>query len=105
MQLKYDLEKNVSLVKFSDGQMEFSFNENINKNFIKNLSQKLFNWTGKRWIITLSKEKGQPTHQETQLEKNRTQLKEAMKTNVYEKMIEAFPDAKLITIEKNEEKK
>ena len=105
MQLKYDLEKNVSLVKFLDGQMEFSFNENINKNFIKNLSQKLFNWTGKRWIITLSKEKGQPTHQETQLEKNQTQLKEAIKTNVYEKMIEAFPDAKLITVEKSEEKK
>jgi len=59
MQLKYDLEKNVSLVKFSNGQIEFSFNENINKNFIKNLSQKLFTWTGKRWIITLSKEKGQ----------------------------------------------
>ena len=52
MQLKYDLEKNVSLVKFSNGQMEFSFNENIDKNFIKNLSKKLFVWTGKRWIIT-----------------------------------------------------
>ena len=104
MQLKYDLEKNVSLVKFSNGQMEFSFNENIDKNFIKNLSKKLFVWTGKRWIITLSKEKGQPTHQEIKLEKKQTQLDEAIKTNVYKKMIEAFSDAKLITVEENEEK-
>ena len=105
MQLKYDLEKNVSLVKFSNGQMEFSFNENIDKNFIKNLSAKLFDWTGKRWIITLSKEKGQPTHQEIKLEKKQTQLDEAIKTNAYKKMLEAFSDAKLITVEENEEKK
>ena len=104
MQLKYNLEKNVSLVKFSNGQMEFSFNENIDKNFIKNLSKKLFVWTGKRWIITLSKEKGQPTHQEIKLEKKQTQLDEAIKTNVYKKMIEAFSDAKLITVEENEGK-
>ena len=104
MQLKYDLEKNVSLVKFSNGQMEFSFNENIDKNFIKNLSKKLFVWTGKRWIITLSKEKGQPTHREIKLEKKQTQLDEAIKTNAYKKMLEAFSDAKLITVEENEEK-
>ena len=104
MQLKYDLEKNVSLVKFSNGQMEFSFNENIDKNFIKNLSKKLFVWTGKRWIITLSKEKGQPTHQEIKLEKKQTQLDEVINTNAYKKMLEAFSDAKLITVEENEEK-
>ena len=84
--------------------MEFSFNENIDKNFIKNLSQKLFVWTGKRWIITLSKEKGQPTHREIKLEKKQTRLDEATKTKAYEKMLEAFSDAKLITIEENEEK-
>ena len=105
MQLKYDLEKNVSLVKFSNGQMEFSFNENIDKNFIKNLSKKLFIWTNKRWIISLSREKGQPTHQEIKLKKKQTQLDEAIKTNAYKKMLEAFSDAKLIAVEENEEKK
>ena len=105
MELKYDLEKNVSLVKFSNGQLEFSLNENINKNFIKNLSKKLFNWTGKRWIISLSKEKGYPTYQEIKLEKKQTQLDGAVKTNVYKEMLEAFSDAKLISIEENKEKK
>ena len=105
MQLKHDLERNVSLVKFSNGKMEFSFNENIDKNFIKNLSKKLFVWTKKRWIISLSREKGQPTHQEIKLKKKQTQLDEAIKTNAYKKMQEAFSDAKLIAVEENEEKK
>ena len=56
MELKYDLERNVKLVKFEDGKIDINFNENLNKNFIKKLSQSLFEWTGKRWIITLSKE-------------------------------------------------
>ena len=105
MQLKYDLEKNVSLVKFSNGLMEFSFNENIDKNFIKNLSKKLFDWTGKIWIITLSKKKGQPTYQENKLIKKQTQLNEEIKTNVYKKMLEAFHDAKLIDVEESKKKK
>ena len=104
MHLKYDLEKNVRLVKFFDGQIEISFNENLDKGFVKNLSKKLFEWTDKRWIITLSKEKGQPTHQEIKLEKKQTRLDEAIKTNAYKKMLEAFSDAKLITVEENEEK-
>ena len=105
MQLKYNLEKNVRLVKFSDGQMEFSFNENLDKDFIKNLSKKLFDWTGKRWMITLSKAIYQPTYQEIKIEKKQIQLKEAIKTNTYKKMLEVFPDAKLISIEENKEKK
>ena len=104
MQLKYDLEKNVRLVKFLNGQMEFSFNENLDKNFIKNLSNKLFDWTAKRWIITLSKEKGQSTHQEIKLEKKKIQLDEAIKGKVYNKMLDAFSDAKLISIKQNGEK-
>lgn len=105
MKLKYDLEKNVSLVKFLNGQIEFSFNENIDKNFIKNLSRKLFDWTNKRWIITLSKEKGQPTHQEVRLEKKYNQLEEAKKTNAYKKIKEMFSDAELIELEEESEKK
>ena len=53
---------------------------------------------------TLSKEIGQPTYQEIKLEKKQTQLDEAIKTNAYKKMLEAFSDAKLITVEENEEK-
>ena len=72
MELKYDLEKNVNLIKFSDGKIDISFNDNLAKNFVKNLSQKLLEWTGKRWLITLTKAPGQKTFSEMQaIKKNR----------------------------------
>ena len=58
MKLKYELEKNVNLVSFEKQRIEISFNENLDKDFIKNLSSKLYDWTNLRWIITLSKIKG-----------------------------------------------
>ena len=62
--MKHDLEKNVNLIKFSDGKIDISFNENLNKNFVRNLSEKLLEWTGKRWVITLTKKPGQKTYAE-----------------------------------------
>ena len=61
VELKYDLEKNVNLIKFAEGKIDISFNENLNKNFVRNLSEKLLKWTGKRWVITLTKGIGQKT--------------------------------------------
>ena len=59
MKLKYELEKNVNLVSFEKNRIEISFNDNLDKNFVKDLSLKLFEWTGERWIITFSKSKGE----------------------------------------------
>jgi DNA polymerase-3 subunit gamma/tau len=42
-------------------RIEISFNEDLDKDFIKDLSSKLYEWTNERWIITLSKIKGQPS--------------------------------------------
>ena len=38
VELKYDLERNVKLVSFNKGKIDISFNEKLNKNFIKNLN-------------------------------------------------------------------
>ena len=67
MELKYDLERNVKLANFENGNIDINFNENINKNFIKKLSQSLFEWTGKRWIITISKNSDLKTFHEKKI--------------------------------------
>jgi len=59
IKLKYELEKNVNLVKFERNRIEISFNDNLDKDFVKDLSAKLFEWTSERWIITFSKSKGE----------------------------------------------
>ena len=66
IQLKYDLEKNVNLIKFAEGKIDITFNQNLDKNFVRNLSTKLVEWTGTRWVITLSKEMGERTFFQTQ---------------------------------------
>ena len=102
IQLKYDLEKNVNLVKFSKGKIDITFNENLDKNFVRNLSEKLLEWTGARWVITLTKEKGQKTFSELQSIKKKELLDQEKKGKTYEKFKSIFSDAKLLEIEKEE---
>ncbi len=97
--LKYELEKNVRLVKFENGFIEIEFSDNLPKDFIKNLSNKLIEWTGKRWIITLSKNKGMATEKETKIEEKKNNLEKAKETDVYKKTMKFFSDAKLTEID------
>ena len=104
IKLKYELENNVNLVTFSEGRMEIAFNENLDKDFIKDLSNKLYNWTNKRWIISLSKKDGAISKkQEKQINKKKL-FEDAKKSKVYKKVLETFPDAELINIEAYEDK-
>jgi len=103
IELKFDLERNVRLVKFEQGKIDISFNENLSKDFIKNLSQRLIEWTGKRWIITLSKDQGQTTVHETKQQLKAKLMEEMKQTEEYKKILEAFPDAELIDVQDKEE--
>ena len=102
IELKYDLERNVKLVSFNSGKIDISFNEKLNKNFIKNLTEKLNIWTGERWIISLSKNEEAKSIYEKKQE-NKINLFENFKKNKLAKDLEAaFPDAKLIEIKEEE---
>ena len=102
IELKYDLERNVKLVSFNSGKIDICFNEKLNKNFIKNLTEKLNIWTGERWIISLSKnEEAKSIYEKKQ--KNKINLIENFKKNKLAKDLEAaFPDAKLIELKEEE---
>jgi len=100
IELKFDLERNVRLVKFSNGKIDIAFNEKLSKNFIKKLTSKLLEWTGHRWIITLSKDTGKQTIYEKKDELKKKLLEDAKKTEVYQRVKELFPDAELSNVEK-----
>ena len=95
IELKYDLERNVKLSKFEDGKIEMNFNENLNKNFIKKLSQNLFKWTGKRWIISLSKDKNLKTFHEVKIDQKNKILNKEKESVVFKEITSIFPDADL----------
>ena len=102
IQLKYDLEKNVNLIKFSQGKIDISFNQNLDKNFVRNLSEKLLKWTGNRWVITLSKKMGQKTFSEIQGIKKKELLEEAKKGETNKKFKNIFFDGELLEVKKSD---
>jgi DNA polymerase-3 subunit gamma/tau len=102
MELKYDLERNVKLVSFNRGAMDISFNEKLNKNFIKNLTEKLLLWTGERWIISLSKNVEAKSVYEKNLEVKNNKIEEFSNSKTAQEIKKAFPDAKLINLKDDE---
>jgi len=104
VELKFDLERNVKLVSFNKGKIDISFNENLNKNFIKNLTEKLLLWTGERWIISLSKNTEAKSIYEQNVAQKISELEEFNKSEQAKIIKEAFPDAQLSDIqeEKND---
>ena len=81
--------------------MEISFNEDLDINFIKDLSLKLYEWTNKRWIITLSKTKGQPSKKEKEVNLKSELIESVKNTTVYKEVLERFPDAEIIDVKTN----
>tara|TARA_X000000368_G_C23012936_1_gene704370 strand:- start:35 stop:1705 length:1671 start_codon:yes stop_codon:yes gene_type:complete len=102
IELKYDLERNVKLVSFNRGKIDISFNEKLNKNFIKNLTEKLLSWTGERWIISLSKNNEAKSIYEKNLENKDNMIEEFKKSKVARDIQKAFPDAKLVDLKEEE---
>ena len=101
VELKYDLER-VNLIKFSDGKIDIAFNENLSKNFVRNLSEKLLAWTSKRWVITLTKGLGQKTFLEMQSINKKELLENEKKNDVYKKFKNIFSDGELVEVSKKD---
>ena len=98
VELKYDLERNVNLVSFSHGKIDINFNENLSKNFVKNLSEKLYNWTGKRWIISFSQKIGKKSVFDIKKDKIKEDLTTFENNEITSKLKSIFPDAKITNV-------
>ena len=103
IKLKYEMEKNVNLVKFEKNIIEISFNENLDKNFVKELSSKLFEWTGERWMISFSQLKGEVSMREKRQEIKKSLIEKTKSSKIYKDVIKNFPDAELIDVNLNKE--
>ena len=99
IELKFDLERNVRVVKFETGKIDISFNEKLSKNFVRSLTEKLKLWTGERWIISLSKEIGKSSIFENKENYKKKLLQDGLESEVYKKIKENFPDAELNDVE------
>tara|TARA_B100000579_G_scaffold404849_1_gene390010 strand:+ start:51 stop:1697 length:1647 start_codon:yes stop_codon:yes gene_type:complete len=101
VKLKYELESNVNLVAFNQGRIEIAFNENLDKDFVKELAAKLYEWTDKRWIISLSKETGLISKKQEEKKNKEKIFDDVKKSEIYNKVLEILPDAELLEVKKN----
>ena len=83
MKLKYELENNVNLVSFSNMNIEISFNDKLNKSFIK--------------------EKGEMSEKEKKNSLKKKDIKDYESSNEFKNLLNAFPDIELINIEKKDD--
>ena len=90
IELKKDFESNVNIVDFKQGKINIEFNSNLSKNFSKLLTNKLFEWTGKKWVISFTNDK------RDRLANKEKDFEEIKSSEVYKSVMESFPDAEFI---------
>ena len=61
IQTKLALERDVRLVRCEDGTLEIALEPNAAKTLVNDLSRKLQLWTGRSWMVVISREPGAPT--------------------------------------------
>ncbi len=96
--LKSALERDVRLVRFEDGQLEIALEPSAAKMLVGELSRKLHDWTGRRWMVVVSAEPGAPSLR-TQAEERKTQLKsDARSDPLVQAVLSRFPGAEIVEV-------
>ena len=99
--LKKFLQEDVRLVSFEVGHIDINV-ESGNEEIIKDLIAKLYEWTDQRWIINVSMKKGDDTIIEKQKQKQDDIIAELSNSDEMKKVLEAFPDSEITSVNKIE---
>ncbi|MEM9277242.1 MAG: DNA polymerase III subunit gamma/tau [Pseudomonadota bacterium] len=101
--LKTAIKRHIRLVSFADGRIEMNLVENPSREFLPMLGKRLEEWTGKRWMLSVSKEDGAPTLAELERAENEARLDDAKSDPAVEAIMKQFPGAKIVDIRIREE--
>jgi DNA polymerase III subunit gamma/tau len=93
--LRSHLYANVHLVQFEPGRIELRPGEGAPRDLSNRLGQLLSQWTGRRWVVSVSGEPGEPTLREAEEAKARALKSEAAQDPLVRAVLEAFPGARI----------
>jgi DNA polymerase-3 subunit gamma/tau len=97
--LKVHLEEHVSLVKFDPaGSIELHLLAGAPKELPNDLREKLNAWTGKRWMVALSKTPGEPAIGAVQRERAAAELRDVQRHPAVAAVLQQFPDAEITSV-------
>ncbi|HET7802783.1 MAG TPA: DNA polymerase III subunit gamma/tau [Pseudolabrys sp.] len=98
---KMALERDVRLVRCEDGQLEIALEARAPKTLVHDLQRKLAGWTGKRWIVVVSKEQGAPTMR-AQADAHQAEIERGVQNDpLVQAVLSRFPGAKIVGVTQN----
>ena len=98
MQFKILVKNCVRLVSIKPGRLEINLTDDAPKTLLTDLSQKLSEWTGTRWMVSLSREQGGRTINETETARRDSMLSDARADPDVAAILSRFPGAKIINV-------
>jgi DNA polymerase-3 subunit gamma/tau len=98
---KMALERDVRLVRCEDGQLEIALEPSAPNTLVHDLQRKLTGWTGKRWIVVVSKEQGAPTMR-AQADAQQAEIERDLQSDpLVQAVLSRFPGAKIVGVTQN----
>jgi len=95
---KSALERDVRLVRFEDGKLEIALEPSAAKTLVGDLSKKLAEWTGRRWMIAVSTEDSAPPLR-AQAEMRKAELKNDVRSDpLVRAVLTRFPGAEIVEV-------
>jgi len=96
--LKSALERDVRLVRFEDGTVELALEPGARQSLVGELSKKLAEWTGRRWMVAISTELGMPSLR-AQAEARKAELKDGVRDDpLVQAVLARFPGAEIVDV-------
>jgi DNA polymerase-3 subunit gamma/tau len=103
IQLKTALERDVHLVRFEEGSIEFSAAPGASPQLAQTLMRKLQEWTGTRWMITLSRQPGGPSLKQQAEAREKQTISNVESDPLVQSVLARFPGAKIVAVRQPEE--
>jgi DNA polymerase III subunit gamma/tau len=97
-QLKIELEHNVHLIRLEPGLIEFRPTDRAPKSLAADLSQKLKEWTGQRWVVTVAREGGALTIAEARKAVQTAKLESVLAEPLVRAVLDRFPGAEVVRV-------
>jgi DNA polymerase-3 subunit gamma/tau len=101
--LATQLESNVHLVSLERGRIEFRPDRGAPGTLASDLSQRLRDWTGERWIVTLASEGGAPTIAEQKQAAERARKDAVSQDPFVRAVLDAFPGAEIVAVRERDD--
>ncbi len=96
--MKAALERDVRLVRFEDGVLEFALADGASRTLAADIGRMLQQWTGRRWMVAVSSEAGQPTLREQAQAREAARASDAENHPAVRAALERFPGARIVDI-------